>query len=73
MPFRLAGARTLSHECNQQIGRGGVGSDYLFKPVDIHRSESKGSPVARQLRIEYPGAVYHVMNRGDRREAISVE
>ena len=26
--------------------------------------------MARQLRIEYPGAIYHVMNRGDRREAI---
>jgi REP element-mobilizing transposase RayT len=26
--------------------------------------------VARKVRIEYPGAVYHVMNRGDRREAI---
>ena len=24
----------------------------------------------RRLRIEYPGAVYHVMNRGDRREDI---
>jgi len=24
----------------------------------------------RKLRIEYPGAVYHVMNRGDRREDI---
>ena len=22
------------------------------------------------LRIEYPGAIYHLMNRGDRREAI---
>jgi REP element-mobilizing transposase RayT len=26
--------------------------------------------MARQLRIEYPGAIYHVMNRGDRREPI---
>ena len=26
--------------------------------------------MARQLRIEYPGAVYHVMSRGDRREAV---
>jgi putative transposase len=26
--------------------------------------------VARKLRIEYPGAIYHVMNRGDRRELI---
>jgi putative transposase len=24
----------------------------------------------RQLRIEYPGAIYHVMNRGDRQEPI---
>ena len=24
----------------------------------------------RQQRIEYPGAIYHVMNRGDRREPI---
>ena len=24
----------------------------------------------RQLRIEYPGAIYPVMNRGDRREPI---
>jgi REP element-mobilizing transposase RayT len=26
--------------------------------------------MARKLRVEYPGAVYHVMNRGDRREPI---
>jgi len=26
--------------------------------------------MARKIRVEYPGAVYHVMNRGDRREAI---
>lgn len=26
--------------------------------------------MARKLRVEYPGAVYHVMNRGDRREVI---
>jgi putative transposase len=24
----------------------------------------------RALRIEYPGAIYHIMNRGDRREPI---
>ena len=24
----------------------------------------------RKLRIEYPGAVYHVMSRGDHQEAI---
>ena len=26
--------------------------------------------MARKLRVEYPGAVYRVMNRGDRREPI---
>lgn len=26
--------------------------------------------MARQLRVEYPGAIYHLMNRGDRREPI---
>ena len=26
--------------------------------------------MARKLRVEYPGAVYHLMNRGDRREKI---
>src|SRR5262249_33645708 len=24
----------------------------------------------RKLRVQYPGAIYHLMNRGDRREAI---
>lgn len=26
--------------------------------------------MARQLRIEYEGAIYHVLSRGDRREDI---
>ena len=26
--------------------------------------------MARKLRIQYAGAVYHVMNRGDRREEV---
>ncbi len=26
--------------------------------------------MARKLRVEYPGAIYHLMNRGDRREEI---
>jgi hypothetical protein len=26
--------------------------------------------MARKLRVQYPGALYHVMNRGDRREPI---
>ena len=26
--------------------------------------------MARKLRVHYPGAIYHVMNRGDQREAV---
>ena len=26
--------------------------------------------LARKLRVRYPGAMYHVMSRGDRRDAI---
>ena len=26
--------------------------------------------MARKLRVQYPGAIYHVMSRGDRREEI---
>ena len=29
--------------------------------------------MARQLRIEYPGAIYHVMNRGDRKDPIFLD
>jgi hypothetical protein len=29
--------------------------------------------MARQLRIEYAGAIYHVMSRGDRKEAIFLD
>jgi len=29
--------------------------------------------VPRKLPVQYPGAIYHVMNRGDRREAIFVD
>ncbi|MDB6018141.1 MAG: hypothetical protein JWR19_2630 [Pedosphaera sp.] len=28
-------------------------------------------PMARKLRVQYPGAVHHVLNRGDRRKSIS--
>jgi putative transposase len=26
--------------------------------------------VPRKLRVQYPGAIYHLMNRGDRRQEI---
>ena len=29
--------------------------------------------MARKLRVQYPGAIYHLMNRGDRLEAIFID
>ena len=29
--------------------------------------------IPRQMRIEYAGAIYHVMRRGDRRETIFLD
>ena len=36
-------------------------------------SEASPAALARKLRLQYPGAVYHVMNCGDRREDIFVD
>ena len=33
-----------------------------------HGIENAGMP--RKLRVQYAGAIYHLMNRGDRRETI---
>ena len=39
---------------------------HLTPPTPLRHSRA----VARKLRVQYPGAIYHVMNRGDHREAI---
>lgn len=33
----------------------------------------KLTPMPRQLRVEYPGAIYHIMSRGDRKKDIYVD
>jgi len=38
--------------------------------IDNHAGIDEFDFVARNLRVEYPGAIYHVMNRDDRREPI---
>ena len=46
------------------LGSTGLGSGLPSSPSRWTRDRS------RPLRIEFPGAVYHVTSRGDRREAI---
>jgi hypothetical protein len=49
-------------------GQGKKGSELS---IDTNRDNLHSlHPMARLLRIEYPGAIYHVLSRGDRREAI---
>ena len=38
--------------------------------IDSFSGLGAGSGMARKLGLEYPGAIYHVMNRGDHREPI---
>ena len=38
--------------------------------MDVLSGLANGPAMPRKLRMEYPGAIYHVMNRGDRRESI---
>jgi hypothetical protein len=38
--------------------------------IDIFDGMRQPAAMPRKLRIQYPGALYHVMNRGDRRENI---
>jgi hypothetical protein len=38
--------------------------------IDDGDAREQAPSMARKLRVEYPGAIYHLMNRGDRREAI---
>jgi REP element-mobilizing transposase RayT len=55
----------------RQPEREGVSPSYWRKQLDsrVERVE-RFARMARQLRVQYPGAIYHLMNRGDRREPI---
>ena len=39
----------------------------------MYIGQSHSPVMARKLRVEYAGAIYHVMNRGDRRELIVMD
>ena len=41
--------------------------------IDTFVSPVRSFRVPRKLRIEYPGAIYHVMNRGDQHEDIFMD
>ena len=38
--------------------------------IDTDASSGTSCSMPRKLRLQYPGAIYHLMSRGDRRENI---
>src|SRR6185369_3850253 len=62
------GGRCNSSVADEQRGhKGQRGQSHL---LTLYPVLATLLPMARKLRVEYPGAIYHVMNRGDRREPI---
>jgi hypothetical protein len=56
---------------------GETGSEHLILTIPAIRLDScatgaglRDQRMARKLRVQYPGAMYHAMNRGDRRKPI---
>ena len=48
----------------------GMGEKGSVKTIDTKLHLRIPSPMPRKLRVQYPGAIYHLINRGDRREPI---
>lgn len=42
----------------------------MSSPLALEGGFGAGQGVARKLRIQYPGAIYQVMNRRDQREDV---
>ena len=50
--------------------RSSRGKQVSLITIDTAVAQSTAGCMARALRIQYPGAIYHAMNRGDQREDI---
>ena len=55
------------HTTHWSVGADGMGQFLIFT---YQCGVGSLGPMARRLRVEYPGAVYLVMSRSDRRERI---
>jgi hypothetical protein len=53
----------------QGRGQTGQGSNHNIVLTE-EEGEDRVAAMPRQLRVEFPGAIYHVMSRGDRCEKI---
>jgi hypothetical protein len=58
---------------SQQKGKGVVHLKGMVHSIDKFGSTLNPASMARKLRVQYPGAIYHLMNRGDHREDIFLD
>jgi hypothetical protein len=54
------------------MGFRGEAERRCFWVLNLGRLTRHAGPMPRAMRVEYPGAIYHVMDRGDRREDIFI-
>ena len=52
--------------------RGGLGLSFDGSLPDLGRLSRHADTMPRAMRVEFPGAIYYVMDRGDRREDICI-
>src|ERR1017187_5956768 len=65
-PLRKGVSRRLV-PTNASVGRSGVVFRW-FSLLDLGRLSRNAGTMPRAMRVEFPGAIYYVMDRGDRRE-----
>jgi hypothetical protein len=56
--------------CPRKARKASVPQIRRFFALTIFADPRSRARMVRKLRVEYPGAIYHVMNRGDRRAPI---
>jgi hypothetical protein len=71
LPARGKGSNRRLVPADASVRRSGVVFRW-FSLLDLERLSRHAGTMPRAMRVEYPGAIYHVMDRGDRREDILI-
>jgi hypothetical protein len=64
----ICSVKGVSTIVDSELGTGQAHREELR--IDGGDAREQAPSMARKLRMEYPGSIYHLMNRSDRREAV---
>jgi hypothetical protein len=64
---------TARYVWEKELKKGVKPGHYLFQLTKLPNPLTRLCAMPRQLRIQYPGAMYHVMSRGNRGDAIFLD